>query len=414
MANIPADQAKVLALRAEYPILDQQWGNTKLVYLDNAATTQVPTCVLNRIITHYQTDNANVHRGIHRLSERSTAALEEARSVVASFIGASDPRSIVFTSGATSAINQVARGLESQLGPGQAVVVTALEHHANFVPWQQLCARTGASFIVAPLTEAGDIDREALIRILEENSVALCAFAHVSNVLGTVVPVAELTALAHSYGAKVLVDAAQSIRHEPVDVASVDCDYLVFSGHKMMAPTGIGVLYGKPEALECMEPSVFGGEMVAQVRFEATSFESLPLRLEAGTPNYVGAIALAEACAYLQRIGRSWIGEYERELLYALEEKLGRMGAVTILGDPEQRAGCLSFVVPGVHPFDIAQLLDTLGVAVRSGNQCAQPLLHQVYDVRQVVRVSPAFYNTQEELDQFVGALEKTLAVLSA
>ncbi len=232
--------------------------------------------------------------------------------------------------------------------------------------------------------------------------------------LGTVVPVAELTALAHSYGAKVLVDAAQSIRHEPVDVASVDCDYLVFSGHKMMAPTGIGVLYGKPEALECMEPSVFGGEMVAQVRFEATSFESLPLRLEAGTPNYVGAIALAEACAYLQRIGRSWIGEYERELLYALEEKLGRMGAVTILGDPEQRAGCLSFVVPGVHPFDIAQLLDTLGVAVRSGNQCAQPLLHQVYDVRQVVRVSPAFYNTQEELDQFVGALEKTLAVLSA
>lgn len=406
--------AEVVRGRGDFPILDQSVKGHPLVYLDNGATTQIPEPVLREIVRHYHTDNANVHRGIHTLSGRSTAALEAAREKVRAYLNAERAEEIVFTKGTTDSLNMLARSMEARLGPGDAVVVSALEHHANFVPWQQLCLRTGARFLVAPLDEAGDVDLEAFGRLLDENQVAVVAMTHVSNVTGTVNPVARITRMVHDHGALMVVDAAQSIRHEKVDVREIECDFLAFSGHKMCAPTGIGVLYGRFSEFEKLDPVEFGGEMVDIVTTQTTTFEALPLRFEAGTPNYVGARALGAAVDYLEGIGRDAVCAYEHELLAYAEERLAAVEGLRLLGHPAHRAGCLSFAVENVHPFDLAALLDTQGIALRSGNQCAQPLLHEAYGIQNITRLSPAFYNTRAEIDACVTALERVIPLLQA
>lgn len=404
----------VETVRRDFPILGQSVKGRPLVYLDNGATTQMPEPVLQEIVRHYHTDNANVHRGIHTLSERSTAALEAAREKVRAYLNAKQAEEIVFTKGTTDSVNTLARALEPHIGEGDAIVASALEHHANFVPWQQLCLRTGAKFLVAPLDGNGDVDLGALGRLLDENRVALVAMTHVSNVTGTVNPVARIADMAHEHGALMLVDAAQSIRHEEVDVRAIGCDFLAFSGHKTCAPTGIGVLYGRFEEFEKLSPVEFGGEMVDIVTTERTTFEALPLRFEAGTPNYVGARALGAALDYLEGLGRKAVRSWEHELLAYAEERLSAVEGLKILGHPARRAGCLSFTVKDVHPFDLAALLDTQGVALRSGNQCAQPLLHETYGIQNVTRLSPAFYNTREEIDACIAALERVIPLLQA
>ena len=402
----------VKEVRKDFPILEQKAFGRPLVYLDNAATMQMPEPVLEAICRHYHSDNGNVHRGIHLLSERSTRALEDARERVRAFVNAKSPDEIVFTSGTTGSLNMLADMWAHQMKPGSAVVVTSMEHHANFVPWQQACQRSDCPFIVAPLDARGDVDLSELERLMRENDVSLVSVAHVSNVLGTVNPVRDITALAHAHGAAVVVDAAQSVRHERVDVQAIDCDFLAFSGHKMGGPTGIGVLYGKLEQLERLEPARFGGEMVKDVRAATTTFEAPPLRYEAGTPNYVGAIGLAAAIDYLETVGRDNIYAYEHELAAYAEGKLSEIDGLHMLGNPIRRAGCLSFTVEGAHPFDIATMVDKLGVALRSGNQCAQPLLYEAYDVGNVARLSPAFYNTSDEIDYAVDALYRVIMLL--
>ncbi len=404
----------VETVRRDFPILGQSVKGCPLVYLDNGATTQMPEPVLQEIVRHYHTDNANVHRGIHTLSERSTAALEAAREKVRAYLNAKQAEEIVFTKGTTDSVNTLARALEPHIGEGDAIVASALEHHANFVPWQQLCLRTGAKFLVAPLDGNGDVDLGALGRLLSENRVALVAMTHVSNVTGTVNPVARIAGMAHEHGALMMVDAAQSIRHEEVDVQAIGCDFLAFSGHKTCAPTGIGVLYGRFEELEKLSPVEFGGEMVDIVTTERTTFEALPLRFEAGTPNYVGARALGAALDYLEGLGRKAVRSWEHKLLAYAEERLSAVEGLKILGHPAHRAGCLSFTVKDVHPFDLAALLDTQGVALRSGNQCAQPLLHETYGIQNVTRLSPAFYNTREEIDACTAALKRVIPLLQA
>ena len=399
-------------IRKDFPILDQKVFGHPLVYLDNAATMQMPEPVLEAIVQHYHTDNANVHRGIHALSERSTRALEDARERVAAFINARSSDEIVFTSGTTASLNMLADMVVNTLPPKSAIVSTMMEHHANFVPWQQACERTGRPFIVVPLDEFGDLDLRAYRTILDERKVGLVAVTHVSNVLGTVNPVTSITALAHEYGALTVVDAAQSIRHEPIDVQEMNCDFLAFSGHKMCGPTGIGVLYGKLEQLESLQPARFGGEMVEDVRVAETTFAPPPLRFEPGTPNYVGAIGLAAAIDYLNSLGLADMREREAQLVRYAEDHLSSVPGLHVLGRPGTRAGCVSFTVDGVHPFDLATMVDKLGIALRSGNQCAQPLLYEAYDVGNITRMSPAFYNTFNEIDAAISALRRVIQLL--
>ena len=402
----------VNAIRGDFPILDQQVFGHPLVYLDNAATMQMPEPVLQAIEHHYRNNNANVHRGIHALSERSTRALEGARERVRAFVNARTSDEIVFTSGTTASLNMLADMVVGTLRPGSAVVTTLMEHHANFVPWQQACARTGHPFLVIPLDEHGDLDLHAYRVLLEEHDVALVAVTHVSNVLGTVNPVADIVELAHEHGALTVVDAAQSIRHAAVDVQEIGCDFLAFSGHKMGGPTGIGVLYGKIDLLENLQPVRFGGEMVDNVRTDDITFAPSPLRFEAGTPNYVGAIGLAAAIDYLEDLGLNELREREAQLVRYAEERLKGVPNLHILGSPKARAGCVSFTIDGVHPFDLATLVDKLGIALRSGTQCAQPLLHEALGVQNVTRLSPAFYNTPEEIDTAVACIERVVKLL--
>ncbi len=402
----------VLKVREDFPILNQEVFGHPLVYLDNAATMQMPEPVLNAITQHYHNDNANVHRGIHVLSERSTRALEEARERVRAFINAESSDEIVFTSGTTGSLNMLADMWFGSGRAGSAVITTMMEHHANFVPWQQACLKYGCEFLVAPLNEQGDLDLDQLESLLAHPGVSLLAVTHTSNVLGTVNPVKQIIEMAHAYDVAVVVDAAQSIRHEAVDVRELDCDFLAFSGHKMGAPTGIGVLYGKMSELQELRPVRFGGEMVGDVRVAETTFEKPPLRFEPGTPNYVGSIGLAAAIDYLESVGRADVRMYEHSLMEYATERLSEIEGLSFLGDPEKRAGCLSFIVEGAHPFDIATLADKLGVAFRSGNQCAQPLLYEAYDAHNITRLSPAFYNTTEEIDVAAEVLQRVISRL--
>jgi len=402
-------------IRADFPILNQKINGYPLIYLDNAATMQVPSSVTEAITKHYQYDNANVHRGIHALSERSTNKLENARKKVQQFLNAGSSKQIVFTHGTTDSINMAADLIEPLLMSGEmkpTVVATALEHHANYVPWQQLSRRTKTNFETVGLRDNGDVDLKSLEQILDAGNVGLVSVTHVSNVLGTVNPIKQIVDMAHQAGALALVDAAQSIRHEIVDVRDLECDFLCFSGHKMCAGTGIGVLYLSNELTDRLSPVRFGGEMVDNVTKELTTFETAPLRFEAGTPNYVGAIALSSAIDYLDSLGREAVAQREHDLCHYALLCLSSIGEVSVLGSPQKRAGCISFVVDGAHPFDIASLMDAQGIALRSGSQCAQPLLKGTYGIKHVVRISPAFYNTYDEIDLMADALKRTISIL--
>lgn len=396
--------------RKDFPILKETVYNKPLVYLDNAATSQMPRQVLDRFTEHYLKEHGNVHRGSHYLSEKSTDAMEEARKIVASFIGAKDPHCIIFTQGTTDSIHLAAAGIMADLQAEDAVVSTELEHHSNYVPWQQACFQKGAGFLVCPAID-GELDLEMLERLLKEQHVRLVAVGQVSNLTGTVNPLEQIIAMAHRYGAEVFVDGAQGILHKGIDVEKMDIDYYAFSGHKMLAPTGIGILYGKRECLEKLPPVRFGGGMVDVVNADKTTWGILPHRLEAGTPNIAGAICLGSAVKYLLENDVNSMRAYEEELLKYTEEKLGQIENLHILGKPRERSGVLSFVVEDVHPYDIAGMIDKMGIAVRSGHHCAQPALRSL-GAESATRVSPAFYNTKDEIDFFCDCLSRVVIML--
>lgn len=400
-------------VRADFPILKMRVHGRPLVYLDNAATMQVPSCVMDRVTDHYCTSNANVHRGMHYLAHASTDALEEARKTVAAFVGAPDERGVVFTRGTTDGLNMAARGLAHLVQPGDRVIVSVMEHHSNFVPWQQLCQARGAEFCVVGLDENGDVNFEELAGLLGDaaHPARIVAMTGCSNVLGAVLPARKVADMAHAAGALFVLDGAQIMRHGVVDMRELGCDLLALSGHKMGAGTGIGALCGTMEALEQVHPRDFGGEMVDDVKAERTTWEELPLRLEAGTPNYVGAIALAQACDYLTELGREEVAAYEDRLVAHALEGLSAIEGLQVLGSPARRSGLVSFSIDGVHPLDLCTFADAHGIALRSGHNCAQPVLDH-YGLTSVSRLSPAFYNTHDEIDFAIQEITRITTML--
>ena len=394
-------------LRRDFPILDQIVNDEPLVYLDNAATTQKPTQVLEAIAAYYAKDNANVHRGVHTLAERATAAYEVARERVRSFIHAASTKEVLFTRGTTTGLNWVARYAESVLQPGDEVLISVMEHHSNIIPWQEACKKTGARLIYAYLKD-GMLDLADFRSKLTEKT-RFVALAHVSNVLGVVNPIKEIAELVHQANALLVVDGAQSVPHMKIDVQDLDVDFFAFSGHKMLGPTGIGVLYGKEELLERMSPVEFGGEMIDFVYEQEATWKELPWKFEAGTPNIAGAIGLAVAIDYLDKIGMETVHQYEQELIAYVFPKLQAVEGLTIYGseDLTQRSGVISFNLAGLHPHDVATALDYEGVAVRAGHHCAQPLLSYL-GVAATVRASFYLYNTKADCDKLVEALQKT------
>lgn len=397
----------VEVLRKDFSILDQIVNDEPLVYLDNAATTQKPTQVLEAIAAYYAKDNANVHRGVHTLAERATAAYEAARERVRSFIHAASTKEVLFTRGTTTGLNWVARYAESVLQPGDEVLISVMEHHSNTIPWQEACKKTGARLIYAYLKD-GMLDLANFRSKLTEKT-RFVALAHVSNVLGVVNPIKEIAELVHQANALLVVDGAQSVPHMKIDVQDLDVDFFAFSGHKMLGPTGIGVLYGKEELLERMSPVEFGGEMIDFVYEQEATWKELPWKFEAGTPNIAGAIGLAVAIDYLDKIGMETVHQYEQELIAYVFPKLQAVEGLTIYGseDLTQRSGVISFNLAGLHPHDVATALDYEGVAVRAGHHCAQPLLSYL-GVAATVRASFYLYNTKADCDKLVEALQKT------
>ncbi|RMF51133.1 MAG: cysteine desulfurase [Chloroflexota bacterium] len=406
MSSLSLEQLtrQMAAYRADFPILAQVVRpNVPLVYLDNAATTQKPLAVLRAVEDYYTHMNANVHRGVHAFSEKATAAYEAARDAVRDFIGAASSREIIFTRNATEAINLVAYawGL-ANLRQGDHILVSEMEHHANIVPWQIVAQRTGAQVLPIPITEEGQIDQAAYQQLLSSGRVRMVALAHVSNVLGTINPIAELIGMAHAAEALVMVDGAQSAPHMPIDVRALDADFFAFSGHKLCAPTGIGVLYGKRALLEAMPPFLGGGSMIDRVSFTKTTYADLPQRFEAGTPNISGAIGLGAAIAYLRQIGLEAIHAHEQTLIQRTMAGLAEIEGVRMYGpSADQRAGLVAFTIQGVHAHDLAAGLDQAGIAVRAGHHCAMPL-HEKFGIAASTRVSFYFYNTVEEADHFV------------
>ena len=394
-------------LRRDFPILDQIVNDEPLVYLDNAATTQKPTQILEAIAAYYEKDNANVHRGVHTLAERATAAYEAARERVRSFIHAASTKEVLFTRGTTTSLNWVARYAENVLQPGDEVLISVMEHHSNIIPWQEACKKTGARLIYAYLKD-GMLDLADFRSKLTEKT-RFVALAHVSNVLGVVNPIKEIADLVHQANALLVVDGAQSVPHMKIDVQDLDVDFFAFSGHKMLGPTGIGVLYGKEELLERMSPVEFGGEMIDFVYEQEAPWKELPWKSEAGTPNIAGAIGLAAAIDYLDKIGMETVHQYEQELIAYAFPKLQAVEGLTIYGseDLTQRSGVISFNLAGLHPHDVATALDYEGVAVRAGHHCAQPLLSYL-GVAATVRASFYLYNTKADCDKLVEALQKT------
>ena len=397
----------VEAVRKDFPILNQIVNDEPLVYLDNAATTQKPTQVLEAIAAYYAKDNANVHRGVHTLAERATAAYEAARERVCSFIHAASTKEVLFTRGTTTSLNWVARYAENVLQPGDEVLISVMEHHSNIIPWQEACKKTGARLIYAYLKD-GMLDLADFRSKLTEKT-RFVALAHVSNVLGVVNPIKEIAELVHQANALLVVDGAQSVPHMKIDVQDLDVDFFAFSGHKMLGPTGIGVLYGKEELLERMSPVEFGGEMIDFVYEQEATWKELPWKFEAGTPNIAGAIGLAVAIDYLDKIGMETVHQYEQELIAYVFPKLQAVEGLTIYGseDLAQRSGVISFNLAGLHPHDVATALDYEGVAVRAGHHCAQPLLSYL-GVAATVRASFYLYNTKADCDKLVEALQKT------
>lgn len=399
----------VKQIREDFPILNTRQHGCPLIYLDNAATMQMPQPVLEQLVSHYHSQNGNVHRGVHSLSQKSTSATERARERIAAYIGAK-AEEIIFTAGTTDSLNMLSQMLEPTIRPGQQIIVSAMEHHSNLIPWQELCQRTGAVLTILHMDRNCDLDLTQLGQLLERDT-ALVAVTWVSNVLGTVNPVGEITMMSHAAGAMTVLDGAQAMKLPEIDVTAVDCDFLAFSGHKLGALTGIGVLYGKNNILSQLPPVRFGGGMIRESQYSASIYGGVPQRFEAGTPNYVGAISLGCAMEYLQSVGRIELAQQEQILTVLLRKELATIPEVTVIGTPNRRCGVVSFVVPGIHPFDLGAMLDSQGIAVRTGHLCAQPLVNQLgYD--SVIRVSPAVYNTEQECLELISALKRTIPLL--
>ncbi len=400
------------AARRDFPILGQMVAGKPLIYLDNAATTQKPQAVIDAVSRYYANDNANVHRGVHLLSVRATDAYEAARGKVQRFLGAAWPQEVIFVRGATEGINLVAQAFaRPQLARGDEIVISGMEHHSNIVPWQILCEQTGAVLRVIPITERGEIDLDAYRSLLGPRT-RLVGIVHVSNALGTVNPVRQMIRLAREHGAIVLVDGAQAVPHMAVDVQDLECDFYVLSGHKMYGPTGIGVLYGRRVLLEAMPPYQGGGDMIASVTFEKTTYNALPYKFEAGTPNIAGAIGLGAAIDYLTAIGMANVACGERALLDYATRRVQDIPRVKLIGTARDKAAVLSFVIEGVHPHDAGTIMDREGVAVRAGHHCAQPVMER-YGVPATIRASLGLYNTEADVDALVGAIHRVLEVFA-
>ena len=398
-------------IRADFPILSQKVNGKPLVYFDNGATSQKPQVVIDAISTYYSEINANIHRGVHSLSQLATDAYEASRNTIQNHLNAKHNYEIIFTSGTTFGINLVANGFASLLKSGDEVMVSALEHHSNIVPWQFLCERTGAKLVVIPMNEKGELILSEFDKLLSEKT-KIVTVNHISNALGTVNPIEYIIKKAHGVGAAVLIDGAQATPHLRPDVQALDCDFYVFSGHKVCGPTGVGILYGKEEWLRKLPPYQGGGEMIAEVTFEKTTYADLPHKFEAGTPNIEGGIVLGTAIDYMNAIGFDNIAAYEHELLLYGTKRLQEIEGLKIFGTSENKASVISFNIEGIHPYDIGTIIDKLGIAVRTGHHCAQPIMN-FFNIPGTIRASFAFYNTKEEIDIFVEAVKKAQMMLS-
>ena len=402
----------VARIREDFPILKQMVNGKPLVYLDNAATSQKPQAVIDALVRYYTTENSNVHRGVHTLSQLATEDYEAARSRVRHFINAADDQEIIFLRGTTEAINLVAQTFGRQnIGEGDEIIISAMEHHSNIVPWQILCQEKGAQLRIIPINDAGELLLDEYEKLLSPRT-KLVSIVHQSNALGTINPAEEIVEMAHRHGVPVLLDGAQSIAHMSVDVQKLGCDFYAFSGHKLYGPTGIGALYGKAELLESMPPYQAGGEMIRSVTFEKTLYNVLPNKFEAGTPNIAGSVGLGAAIDYVTELGMERITAYESQLLEYGTECLESIGGLRLIGTARRKGGVLSFVMDGVHPHDIGTILDAEGIAVRTGHHCAQPLMDR-FGVPATARASLAFYNTKEEIDALVKGIDRVNEVFS-
>ena len=402
--SLMAETPDFAALRADFPILNQEINGRPLAYLDNAASAQRPRQVVQALVDYYEHDHANVHRGVHTLSQRATEAYEGAREDVRRFINAVSCKEIVFTRGTTEAVNLVAQSFaRPRIGPGDEILITLMEHHSNIVPWQMVCDQTGATLVVVPIDDRGELMMDEFERLLGP-ATRLVAVGHVSNALGTINPVGEIAAMAHAIDVPVLLDGAQAVPHFSVDVQQLDCDFYAFSGHKMYAPTGIGVLYGRESLLDAMPPWQGGGEMIRMVRFDAIEYNDLPWKFEAGTPNIADAVGLGEAIRYLEAIGMDAIHDRDEAMLAYATRTLQSIPGLRIIGTAKNKTSVVSFVIDGLHPHDIGTIVDHDGIAIRTGHHCAMPVM-EFFGLPATARASFAFYNTEEEIDRLADSL---------
>ena len=399
------------SIRKDFPILDQEINGSPLIYFDNAASTQKPTAVINAIKSYYENDHSNVHRGVHSLSIRATELYEASRKKVTDYINANNSNEIIFTKGTTDSINLVAHSLTNSIKQSDEIVITTMEHHSNIVPWQELCKRTGASLKIAPIDHNGELMIEELEKLLCKNTKIL-ALTHTSNTLGTINPIKEIITMAHHLNIKVLIDGAQAIGHQNIDVQDLDCDFYAFSGHKLYGPTGIGVLYGKEELLNELEPYQFGGEMILKVTFDETTYNSLPYKFEAGTPNIAGAIGLEKAIGYLESVNLNACVKQETAVTQYALKQLKDFSNIKLIGNSDNRSSIISFTIENIHPHDIGTILNQKGIAMRTGHHCTMPLM-DFYNIPGTIRASFSFYNTENEVDDMVAALQTACEMLA-
>jgi len=411
MKETSQSRRAVQDIRSQFPILTQKINGRDLIYFDNAATSQKPSVVIDKIKNYYEKENANIHRGVHSLSQEATTAYEQARHKISSYLNAKSDSEIIFTKGTTDGINLIASSFGELLNPEDEIIISAMEHHSNIVPWQLLESRKKIKIKVVPIHKTGEIDLEAFENLLNEKT-KLVSITHISNSLGIINPIKEIIRKSHVVGAKVLIDGAQSVQHEKIDLQELNCDFFVFSGHKVYGPTGVGVLYGKSELLNIMPPYQGGGDMIEKVSFEKTTFNVLPFKFEAGTPNIVGGIALGTAFDFIDSLNFEQCQVHELELLRYAEEQLNAIPTIKIFGTSKNKTSVISFNVGDIHPFDIGTLLDKQGVAVRTGHHCTQPIM-DFYQIPGTIRVSFGIYNTKDEIDLFVAALNKSIQILS-
>ena len=410
MAGETKKAFNVREIREQFPVLSQKIYNKNLIYFDNGATSQKPAMVLDAINQYYSKDNANIHRGVHFMSQHATTEYETARKTIQTYIHAKSSDEIIFTKGTTDGINLIASSYGELLAEGDEILITAMEHHSNIVPWQMLCERKKLTLKVAPINLKGELITEEFDRLLTDKT-KLVSVTHISNTLGTINPIAEIIKKAHAVGAKVVVDGAQSIQHMAIDVQALDCDFFVFSGHKVFGPTGIGVLYGKEALLEKMPPYQGGGDMIAKVTFERTTYNELPFKFEAGTPHIAGGICLGKAFEFLNGLDLEAIQTYEKGITEYAQDLLDTFEDLSIIGEAKHKTSVVSFSIKGIHPFDIGTLLDKQGFAVRTGHHCTQPLM-DFYKIPGTIRASFAFYNTKEEIDTFIDAVDRSMNML--